>query len=442
MKQTKRIISLILAATMAFGGTAMMSGCDKKGSAKVKDGGKKLTIYCWNEEFKGMMESYYLKDHPLPKGVEIEWVINANDNGVYQQKLDAALEAKEPIDMYLIEADYAKKYVNTDKTVDLKNLGITDAMMSKQYPYTIDVAKSDKGVVKGTSWQAAPGLFMYRRSLAKKYLGTDDPAKVQELVKDWDTFLKTARTVKEKSNGATKFIPSTNDIWQVVRTVRDTPWVKDDKLVIDKQMEWYMDYSKTFASENLTANAIPWSEAWNAGVGNDSIMGYFFSTWGIQFTMTKNCGGTKPGQGTYGDWAAVNGPQQYYWGGTWLTAAPTCDNKTLVADIMNYFTINTDSMKKYCLGSKDYVNNTDAIKQIIDSGFTFDFLGGQNHYALFQAQAGKINTKAMSGYDQNINIALDEQVQAYATGKKDKATAVSDFKKTVADKFPEITVEK
>jgi hypothetical protein len=99
-------------------------------------------------------------------------------------------------------------------------------------------------------------------------------------------------------------------------------------------------------------------------------------------------------------------------------------------------------MKKYCLGSKDYVNNTEAIKQIIDSGFTFDFLGGQNHYALFQAQAGKINTKAMSGYDQNINIALDEQVQAYSTGKKDKATAVADFKKTVADKFPEIKVEK
>lgn len=442
MKQSKRVISLMMAATMALGGSAVMSGCQKGGSGNVKDGGKKLTIYAWNEEFKGMMENYYLKDHPLPAGVEIEWVINANDNGVYQQKLDAALEAKEGIDMYLIEADYAKKYVNTDNTVALKDIGITEEMMSKQYPYTVDVARDSKGVVKGTSWQAAPGLFMYRRSLAKKYLGTDDPAKVQEFVKDWDTLLETARKVNKESNGATKFLPSSDDIWQVVRTVRDTPWVKDDKLVIDGQMEWFMDYSKTMADENLTANAQPWQEAWNAGMGNDSIMGYFFSTWGIQWSMVQNCGGTKPGEGTYGDWAAVDGPQAYYWGGTWLTAAPTCDNKTLVADIMNYFTINADSMEKYCLGSKDYVNNTAAIQKIIDSGYTFDFLGGQNHYALFQAQAPKINTKAMSGYDQNINIALIQEVQAYSTGQKDKKAAIEDFKKAVADQFPEITVDK
>lgn len=47
----------------------------------------------------------------------------------------------------------------------------------------------------------------------------------------------------------------------------------------------------------------------------------------------------------------------------------------------------------------------------------------------------------MSPYDQNINIAMDEAVNAYATGEKDYDTAIQAFKDAVADLYPEITVE-
>lgn len=38
--------------------------------------------------------------------------------------------------------------------------------------------------------------------------------------------------------------------------------------------------------------------------------------------------------GKDGGWAATEGPQGFYWGGTWITAATGTDNPTLVADIM------------------------------------------------------------------------------------------------------------
>ena len=41
---------------------------------------------------------------------------------------------------------------------------------------------------RGTTWQATPGLFAYRRSIAKDVLGTDDPAEVQTYLSDWDKF--------------------------------------------------------------------------------------------------------------------------------------------------------------------------------------------------------------------------------------------------------------
>ncbi len=459
----KKFVALVLAVLMTVSSMAALA------EFAVPATGEKFIIYAWNEEFKGMLQNYYLVDagcateevkdaagnvtgvrakanddgtFTLPNGDIIEFVINPNDNGVYQQKLDAALDAGEQIDMFLIEADYAKKYVNTEYTRPLADVGITEEAMAKQYPYTIDVARDASGVVKGTSWQAAPGLFMYRRSLAEKYLGVKTPEEMQEMVKDWDTFIDTARKVNETSAGATKLIPSTNDVWQVVRTVRKAPWVDDSlNLSIDDQVKWYFDFSKTLNDENLTASAVPWSEAWNAGIGNDSIMGYFFSTWGIQWTMVGASGGSKPGEGTYGDWAAVNGPQPYYWGGTWLVSSKTCKNDALCKDIMEYFTVNSESMKKYCLGSKDYVNNTEAIQQIIDAGFSFDFLGGQDHYSLFQAVTPLIDTSTMSAYDQFINIEMDEQVQAYSKGEKDYDAAIADFKASVVDLFPEITAE-
>ncbi|MGN0699964.1 MAG: carbohydrate ABC transporter substrate-binding protein, partial [Oscillospiraceae bacterium] len=75
--------------------------------------GKVFNIYCWNEEFKGFFEKYYV----VPEGVTVNWVINPSDGGVYQQKLDEALLAQSgaaadaKIDMFLAEADYIQKYV-------------------------------------------------------------------------------------------------------------------------------------------------------------------------------------------------------------------------------------------------------------------------------------------------------------------------------------------
>lgn len=430
----KKLLLSLLTVLLLVGLTACGSG------SKMSSDGDTLTIYTWNEEFKGMFENYYLKDNPLPAGVEVEWIINANDGGLYQQKLDQALQNEESIDIFLLEADYAKKYVESDYTLPLTSVGIsTKDLEAEQYAYTLDVVKDTKGKIKGSSWQAAPGLFFYQRSLAEKYLGTQEPAEVQAMISDWDGFLDAARKVTAGSNGETSLIASYDDLWPVVRTVRDEPWVSGGKLSIDENVEWFMNYSKVLYEEGLTAEAAPWSEAWNAGIGNDSVMGYFFPTWGVQWVMTGNSGGSAPGEGTYGDWAAVAGPQSYYWGGTWLAVAPTVDNADLVKDVIEYFTVEADSMKNYSLGSKDYVNNQAAVQEIIDGGFEFDFLGGQDHYSLFQEAAKDIDTSAMSGYDQMINFELNEAVAAYAKGEKDFDTAMKDFRDAVLNQFPEIS---
>ena len=130
----------------------------------------------------------------VPEGVTVNWVITPSENNAYQDKLDEALLAQadapddEKIDLFLIEADYALKYVNTDYTLDVINeVGLTEADVADMYQYTKDICTVD-GKLKGVSWQACPGGLIYRRSIAKEVIGSDDPEDVQAVLDSWDKF--------------------------------------------------------------------------------------------------------------------------------------------------------------------------------------------------------------------------------------------------------------
>ena len=145
----KKFIALALAAMMLLG----VVGCAAGGSSTTTAAqGKVFNIYAWNEEFKGFFEKYYT----VPEGVTVNWIINPSDGGVYQQKLDEALLNQataaddDKVDMFLAEADYIGKYVDSEYTMDITSFGFQNA--DTMYPYTIQAASDANGVCKGVSF--------------------------------------------------------------------------------------------------------------------------------------------------------------------------------------------------------------------------------------------------------------------------------------------------
>ena len=75
--------------------------------------------------------------------ITVKWNITPSDDNAYQNNLDANLLAQDSaaaddkIDLFLLEADYALKYVDTDYTMPVADLGITyysiTEMQQKQY---------------------------------------------------------------------------------------------------------------------------------------------------------------------------------------------------------------------------------------------------------------------------------------------------------------------
>lgn len=125
--------------------------------------GKVFNIYCWNEEFKSRLTDHYPGyeevDGTTGKigDITVKWNITPSDDNAYQNNLDATLlkqadaAADDKIDLFLVEADYALKYVDTDYTMPVKDLGITDADLANQYQYTKDVVTDSNGNLKGVS---------------------------------------------------------------------------------------------------------------------------------------------------------------------------------------------------------------------------------------------------------------------------------------------------
>ncbi len=395
-------------------------------------------VYCWNEDVKNNVLKYFTEAYP--EYADRIVYVNTGGSDFYQQKIDAILEDPsnpQYPDLFAMEFDYMQKYTDSDYTLPVSDLGITDADMVNMYPYTVEAATVD-GTVKGLSWQACPGAMMYRRSLAKKYLGTDDPDAVQAYFKDWDTMLETGKKIVADSNGETKLFSGVDDVKRVYQAARTNAWYDaDGKITIDDTMLDYMDYAKALYDEGLTNNTTQWSDEWSSNMSSDNTFAFMGCTWFLHWSLKSNCGGEKVGEGTYGDWGMCAGPQTYYWGGTWLAASAGCSDTELAGAIMKAGTCDTEIMKNMCKGSLDYVNNKQAITELSAEGVgEYDFLAGQDFLAYFSPLAEEIKLPAMCGEDFYITNAFDAQTTAYTTGEKDKDTAIADFKAYVLDLYP------
>lgn len=459
----KKIVSTVMALSML---TTMMTGCGSsnkdKNSEKANNAattelgnsesenteeGSLVNIYCWNYEFKDIYEKY-ASDIATQHGVKVNFVIVANENNAYQNNLDAALQEQEnasedvKADIFLVEADYASKYIKSGFALDVvKDVGLTEADLSEQYQYTKDIVTVD-GAQCATSWQATPGLFAYRRSIAKEVLGTDDPDKVQECLADWKKFNEVARKMKDAgyfmvSGYDDTFRPFSNNMTQ--------PWVDGTKIVLDDQIKAWIDQTKDYTDKGYNNKTILWAPEWQKDQGPDGkVFGFFYSTWGINFTLLRNsladqAGEKAVGNGIYGDYAVCEGPSPYYWGGSWICAAKGSDNISFIKDLMLRLTCDKDTMKQITIDTQDYTNNQTAMNDIANSDYKSDFLGGQNHIKLFAEAAKKIDMSNISDYDQACNETIQLCFREYFKGNIDYDVALENFYKIVIYKHPELT---
>lgn len=483
----KKVISTLLATSMVFGltacGGASTDGGSSAGTSNASSGtsseassgsdassgsasadldkyvssseeGKVINIWCWNDEFRTRVEKVYDQVEStsddgtvtkLKDGTEIHWTVNPNQDGVYQQKLDEAMlkqadaAADDKIDIFLSETDYVTKYTDADADVaiPLEALGIDpNADLADQYPFTKTVASDATGVQRGSTWQACPCLFVYRRDIAKDVFGTDDPDEIHAKVADWATMKASGEELKKKGYFT---LATYADTFRAYGNSISKPWVESGSTEINvdqKIMDWIND-SKEWLDAGLFDKNIKgqWTDDWNKSMGSKSkVFGFLLPAWGIDFVIKPNWDGAD------GTWAACDGPLSFNWGGSFVHGCSGTDNPQHIKDIIMSVTGNKDNLVTITKEYLDFTNTQSGMKEIAeDESFKADFLGGENPFKYFQPAADSIQMTTLSSYDQGCVELIQNAFGDYFQGKVDMDKAKANFEKAIKERYPDIT---
>ncbi|MDR3050622.1 MAG: ABC transporter substrate-binding protein [Oscillospiraceae bacterium] len=438
----KKFVSLVLAL-------CLLASLSVLTSASAAGGGV-INLYSFTDEVPKMIERY-IELHP-DFGYTVNATIIATTDGLYQPALDQALAAggAEAPDMYCAESAFVLKYTQGDMSgyaAAYADLGIDVATVVKAADiaqYTIDIGtRPADGALAGLGYQATGGAFIYRRSLAKDTWGTDDPAEIAKKIgPGWDQFFKAAADLKAKGYG---IVSGDGDVWHAVENSSEQGWIVDGALYLDPAREAFLDIAKQLKDNGYHNDTRDWTDAWYAdmkGIGEQPVFGFFGPAWLINYVMAGNSGGTKAGEGTYGDWAVCEPPIGFFWGGTWVLANKdvAAEKQAAVAELVNWITLADDDQSLQYFWANGTLNGEGGTKDTVASGTVMaksngelDFLGGQNMFDVFVPANQFANGKNLTQYDESINNLWRDQVRQYTAGNISRDEAIAAFRQTVSD---------
>lgn len=422
----KRKWALLMAGVMAFG--MAMTGSAAEAETNTDLSGT-LEVWGWTTDPQYQIEAFE-KAYP---NVTVNYTMIGTD---YDTKMQTIVDNRtEGPDVFYADVKTVKNYIESDAwetlTDDPYNIDVSDSE-----DYTVKLGSDSDGNVKALSYQATPGGFWYKRDLAKKYLGTDDPDEISEMLSTTEGMLDVAEKLKEGSNGETHMFASYKDLWQFANYgMRSLAWVDGNKFQMDDYIPEFFDLAKTVRDNGYDAKIDTWSEAWYASCADDSVFGYAEPTWGLQYVIQTGAPDSE------GNWGIASMPAAYFNGGSYLGIYQESQNKELAAEYVKFVCTNKDFLAQYAKDKGDYTSLKSVNKEIADGGYEEPWCAGQNTFKFFSDQMDKINTDIVTKYDDTIGNLMLNNVDLYLNGQLDKDAAIAQFKDDVASNYRRLDVE-
>ena len=420
----KKVIVLGLILTM----TLSLAACgNKEKNADKSDGKKVLNVWSTTEEIE-KFEVGFEEKYP-----ELDIKIQVLSNDDYLTKLTNTVKSGQNApDVFTAESDYVKKLVETDFMEDLSQSPYNfDNSSAGLWDYIVEVGTDSNGAIKALSWQAAPGGFIYRTDLAEQILGIKTPEEMSALLQAEGGMKKTA---EELAQNDIKMFASWQDLLNMEFSNRETAWVEDGKLMIDPNMEVFMDFAKECEENKYALNTVPWDGEWIAAVNDDTCFGYMLPTWGYQYVVKANA------EATSGQWGLAMTPTSYVKGGTWMGIYSGSEEKEDAWKFIEYVNLNKEAQKEYAQETSEYMSLKEVDMELASESGD-EMLGGQNLYEFYNLQMEQEVPDLITEYDGTINEHFLAATKMYTEGKSSKEEAIQQFKDDVKNAYPDLAVE-
>lgn len=397
---------------------------------------KRFTFWHYNTNVAQNIENDFEKRFP---NIDMDAVVIPYRDSRYVNQLAATVRSGAGVpDVVTLESEFAKRFINmkdcfmdiTDKVGD-----ITENM----YPYTVDYGKDDSGKIRALSNQINSGAIGYKRQVAKKYLGTDDPNEISEMLSSQDKILSMAETLKQKSNGKVALFPSWEELEKIYLGGRSTGWVVDKKLNIDQKVLEYIDLAKTMRNKKYEQGFGAWTPTWTSSIGADEqAMCWAIPSWGVSWIIGSKDSNAKDG----GRWGLAKPILPYFWEGTWYGVSQISQKKDIALEFLRFFTSDENQLKQWSIKSGDMPNSRKLMREMGSDTSYVNKITGQNLYEVFGGLAEGVNGKISTMNDYNIDSEFNDCMRSYLAGNitsKDKLIAT--FKQKVKANIKEINVD-
>ncbi len=413
-----------------------------------------FNIYSIGEDFKNRVQDFYPGYESMGEnsgqisGVPVMWHVYTDAQeyrDVLDKKLGSQIEGSEEgadpddrIDLFVVEEAFLRDYVESAASMDVvEEVGLLQESLSDQFLYTQQMATDADGKLKAVSWQATPGVFAFRRSIAREVLGTDNPEKVQEAVSDWEAFANTAEAVKEAGY---YMLSGYEDAYRVYADNVTSAWVENGALNIDPHLEEWAVQTREFAENRYTHGTEQWSDEWRADhTGDGEVFGFFYSSWGIHYTLQFKAEGEEDDtQSASGDYAVCRGPEPSHYGGQWIIAARGCGNTELACSIMKTLTCDPEVMKKITKDIREFTNTVSGMTELAQSDYKAEVLGGQNPIPVYVESAKLLSKLHTTTYDDDLDTGFQVTMQDYFAGRVSEIDALETFRKVALSRYEEL----
>lgn len=439
---------LALALAGLLGVTSVACGKSETKTTEEKNGKEKLVVWTLADDLKQFADHYTEKN----PNVEVETIVIAPAD--YLTKIQSAMRGKatEP-DIIVAEPQMLETMYEAGYLEDLDQAPYeAQKYSSNVVDYVWKAGQDENGVQRAISYQITPAGVFYRRDIAKKVFGTEDPAEISKYFADYNTILKTGETLKKAGY---KIFASDSEMGYFSG---NSAWVVDGKLNIDQDRKDYMDLCVQLYQQDMTAYVGAWSAPWYQAMSGPvpmidastnvwdeeemkkasetgkttEVFAFGLPSWGV-LTMRDHVGELS------GKWGVCQGPAYGFGGGTFLGINALSKKKELAWDFLKFVTMDEETLDWWVKVSEgDVVSWVPTIEKYKNE--KNEVYGGQKLYEFFLEQAQGIDYSKVTKYDKVINDAWGTAIESIKTNQMSKEEAMNNFYDVVQSTYPELEI--
>ncbi|MBD2868788.1 ABC transporter substrate-binding protein [Paenibacillus arenilitoris] len=436
MKTTKwfsMMVALVMVLTIAAGCGNNAGGNAGNEPAQTDtppaDGPKelegKLVVWTFFDQVKEMGAKFEEK-HP---GVKVE--VNIFPGDQYQTKLLSAMQSGNNVpDVFDLERGYIGKFIDANFIADLSAMGIEE-QLTDYIPYVRELGRAADGTIRAVSDHSSPGSFWYIRENAKKYLGTDDPDQISEMVGSWDKIIELGKKVYEQSGGKAYLMQNAGDVFDIA-AYNTEPWVKDGKLNIDPKWKTYYETQQQIRANNVDAKLGFMSAGWGNALNDGTAVLSAMPAWATFMIDNKD-------DKAVGKFGVAKSPEGFYTGGTYRGIYEKSPNKELAYEFIKY--IASPEWQEYNLGKTGNMPASGKVYQDNMDTFKVNLLGDQNPMKIYYELVNEMPGIAPDKYGEEVLSKWRKVAGQGITDNTSYDDVVASFKKEVKNAFPDIQVD-